>query len=195
MAPLATPSLGPTVPRRGNRLTRWLGRTALRLAGWHFSGTFPDLDKAVIVVAPHTSNWDFPVGVAVMYALGFKVWWLAKHTLFGWPLGPLMRWLGGIPVRRDSGAGTVAQAVAWFRREEKLLLVIAPEGTRAAVNRWRMGFAHIAREAGVPVVPIAFDWSRRQLRLGPAFQLSGELASDEATLRGWFGDAVGLRRG
>ncbi len=193
MTAFPAPALGPAVPRRGNRLTRWLGRRALRMAGWRFVGSFPDVAKAVIVVAPHTSNWDFPVGVAAMYALGFRVSWLAKHTLFRWPLGPLMRWLGGVPVRRDSGSGTVAQAVERFRRAERLLLVIAPEGTRAAVSRWRMGFAHIARGAAVAVVPIAFDWRRHQLRLGPAMPVTGDLAADEAALRSWFGDAAGLR--
>ena len=147
------------------------------------------MPKAIVVVAQHTTNWDFPVGVLTLFALGMRVGFLGKHTLFRWPLRPLMLWLDGVPVRRDSGSGTVAKLVATMRRRDTMLLAVAPEGTRRAVSAWRRGFAHVAVGAGVPVVPVAFDWGRRVVTLGPAFTLTGDLAADERTLRGWFAEA------
>jgi len=166
----------------------------MRLWRWRFAGTFPDLPKAVLVVAPHTSNWDFIVGALAMLALGLRISWLGKHTLFRWPLGTLMRRLGGLPVRRDQGAGTVGQAVTLFDRHDRLLVALAPEGTRRAVARWRGGFSRIAAGAGVPAIPIAFDWARREVRIGTPVGLSGDPAADERTLRPWFADVVPRRR-
>ncbi len=176
------------MPRRGGRVGRSLARLAFRLWGWRFVGSFPDVPKAIVVVAPHTTNWDFLVGVLAMFALELKIGWLGKHTLFRWPLRPLMLWLGGVPVRRHSRSGTVAKLVETMRRSEAMLLAVAPEGTRQAVTEWRMGFAHVALGANVPVVPIAFDWARRVVALGPAFSLTGDLVADERALRGWFAD-------
>ena len=146
------------------------------------------MPKAIVVVAPHTTNWDFLVGMLTLFALGMRIGWLGKHTLFRWPLRPLMLWLDGVPVRRDSGSGTVAKLVETMRQRETMLLAVAPEGTRRAVSGWRMGFAHVAVGAGVPVVPVAFDWTRRVVAFGPAFTLTGDLAADERTLRAWFAD-------
>jgi 1-acyl-sn-glycerol-3-phosphate acyltransferase len=180
--------LGASVPRRGNRASRSLARLAFRLWGWRFAGSFPDVPKAIVVVVPHTTNWDFLVGVLALFALGLRISWLGKHTLFRWPLRPLMLWLDGVPVRRNSSSGTVAKLVETMRRRETMLLAVAPEGTRRAVSRWRMGFAHVAVGAGVPVVPVAFDWGRRVVALGPVFTLTSDLAADERMLRDWFAD-------
>ena len=163
----------------------------MRLAGWRIEGAFPDVPRALMVVAPHTSNWDFPIGVAAMFALGLRVSWLGKHTLFRWPLGPLMRWLGGVPVRRDARSGTVAQAVAEFARRRQFFLALAPEGTRSAVREWRLGFAHIAAGAGVPVLPVVLDWGRRRLGLGPLLTLSGDVEADLVATRACFAEASG----
>lgn len=165
----------------------------MRLWRWRFEGQFPDRPKALLVIAPHTSNWDFIIGALAMLALGLRISWLGKHTIFAWPLGPLMRWLGGIPVRRDQGAGTVEQAVALLRSSDRLLLALAPEGTRRAVGRWRSGFSLIAAGAAVPAVPIGFDWARRVVKLGPPMQLSGTPEADEAAVRPWFDAIVALR--
>lgn len=181
------------LPRRRNPLTRALGRAAMAATGWRLDGAVPDLPKAVLVVAPHTSNWDFPVGVMAMFAHDLRISWLGKHTLFRGPLGMLMRILGGIPVRRGEGTGTVAEAIASFGAREQLLLALAPEGTRRAVSGWKQGFSRIAAGAGVPVVPVALDWGRRRVRLGPPFAMTGEASSDEATLRRWFAGVVACR--
>lgn len=181
------------LPRRGGRAGRALAMAALRALGWSVAGPFPQLPKAVIVVAPHTSNWDFVVGVLTMLGLGLRISWLGKHTLFVWPLRALMRWLGGVPVRRGQAAGVVNQAVAAFRERESMLLALSPEGTRKAVERWHGGFSRIASEAGVPVVPVALDWGRREVRIGAPAACSGDPGSDEAVLRPFFEDVTARR--
>ena len=98
----------------------------------------------------------------------------------------LMLWLGGIPVRRHSRTGTVAKLVDEFGRREALMLAIAPEGTRRAVSEWRMGFAHIAAGAAVPLVPIGLDWARREVVVGQAQSISGDLDASLAGFREWF---------
>jgi 1-acyl-sn-glycerol-3-phosphate acyltransferase len=177
---------GVTLPRRGNRGGRAIARALLRLWRWRLEGEFPAVPKAVVVVAPHTTNWDFPVGVLTLFALDLRIHWLGKHTLFRWPLRPLMLWLDGIPVVRGSGSGTVARLVEMMTSSQTMLLAVAPEGTRSDVAEWRMGFAHIAIGARVPVIPVTFDWPRRTVRVGAAMPLSGDLAADETMLRAWF---------
>lgn len=163
----------------------------MRLAGWRFVGAFPDVPKLVAIVVPHTSNWDFPVGVFAKAALGLRVRYLGKDSLFRAPYGWFFRWLGGIPVDRSSSHQMVDSVAELFARSDKLVLVIAPEGTRRKVERWRTGFYHIARAAGVPVIPIGFDWGTHAIRIGPPFTPTGDLDADLAELQRWFSDVRG----
>jgi 1-acyl-sn-glycerol-3-phosphate acyltransferase len=169
------------VPRRFGRLTRAIGATILGASGWRFEGALPDLPQFVVIVAPHTSNWDFPIGVSVMLALGVRVRWLGKHSLFHGPAGTLLRWLGGIPVRRGERSGAVDDAVAAFRANPQLMLALAPEGTRTRVASWKTGYYTVAERAGVPIVPIAMDWSRHVIDIGPPVAAVG--GAEEATER------------
>jgi len=147
-------------------LTRAVGRIVLWFASWRVEGSLPERPKFVICVGPHTSNWDFVVGYAAKMTVGVRASWLGKHTLFRGPMGPLLRWMGGIPVDRRAAHGVVEQAAEWFSRRPSLVLGIAPEGTRRRVERWKMGFYHVARLAGVPVVPVALDWGSHRIRIG-----------------------------
>lgn len=174
------------MPRRGGWLLRGTARLALRHLGWGCDGGLPDLPKAVIIIAPHTSNWDFMLGITAMFALGVRVSWLGKHTVFRPPFGALFRWLGGIAVDRTTRAGVVEQMVAAFRRRDALILGLAPEGTRRRVEGWKTGFYHIAVGAGVPVVPVTFDYPRRVIRLGASIAPTGDLAADMTSIRGFF---------
>jgi len=176
------PPLGADVPRRFGPRTRAVAATTLGLAGWRFEGALPDLPRMVIVVAPHTSNWDFPVGVAVMVALGVRVRWLGKHSLFRGPFGTLLRGLGGIPVRRGERSGAVDDAVAAFRTHPQLVLALAPEGTRRRVATWKTGFYTVAEQAGVPIVPVAFDWGRRVVAIGAPVVPHGMAATTRALM-------------
>ena len=150
----------------------------MALTGWRFEGALPDAPKFVIIVAPHTSNWDFPVGVMALFSLGFRVSFLGKHTIFKWPWGIFMRWLGGIPVERTVSRDRVAESVAAFNGADQLILVIAPEGTRKLVPRWKTGFYHVAHGAQVPIVPIYFDFATKVIGICAPFYTTGDIARD-----------------
>jgi len=194
MGALNVPDLGASVPRRGSRAGRTFGRAVLKIGGWSFAGSIPDVAKAVIIVAPHTSNWDFVVGAAGMLALDLDLRFLAKHTLVNGPLAPVIRALGGIPVDRTRpGSGVVDEMVVLFRAQEQLLLALAPEGTRGTVDRWRTGFHSIAVAAGLPIVPIALDFGRRTIRIGRPHTPTEDIAGDLAQLQAFFAEATGRR--
>jgi 1-acyl-sn-glycerol-3-phosphate acyltransferase len=171
------------VPRRNRPLLVRFGRVGLALALWRIDGDVPDRPKFVAIVAPHTSNWDFPLGVLVMFALDLQVHWFGKDSLFRSPLGPLFRRLGGRPVHREVPEGVVDEMVAIIRREPAFILALAPEGTRKRVTRWRTGFYHIAERTDMPIVPVSFDWSRRIVTISPPMRPTGDLAADLAVLQ------------
>lgn len=175
--------LPPSIPARGNRLSRAFGRLVLRSIRWKIDGALPDFPKLVIIVAPHTSNWDFPLGVAVLFALGLRLSFLAKRSLFRPPIGTVMRWLGGIPVTRVVHEATVAGEIDAFKRNDRWVLAIAPEGTRKYIEKWRSGFYHVAVGAGAHIVPVAFDYSTRTICIMPTFQPTGNSDADIIQLR------------
>lgn len=171
-----------------------LSRLALlwfRLTGWRIVGDLPPAPKYVAIGAPHTTNWDFVVMLAVMTAKRVRVSFMGKHTLFRWPFGSLMRRLGGIPIRRDLRENAVEQMAAEFGRAERLVLVIAPEGTRGRSDRWKSGFYHIARTARVPIVPGKIDYPAKVVTLGPTLEPGPDVRSDMDVLRAFFAGAVG----
>lgn len=149
-----------------------------RLRGWQFQLPPPKPSKYVMVVAPHTSNWDFFLMVAMGAALGRQVRFMGKHSLFVGPLGSLLRWLGGIAVERSSHHNFVEQMVAQFQQTDEMVLIIAPEGTRKAVPRWKGGFYHIARGAGVPVVPVYLDYGARRVGFAEPCYPRGDFDAD-----------------
>ena len=190
------PPLPPSAPRvKPNAFTRWLGRSVLRLGGWRLVGPLPDVSKLVLIAAPHSSNWDGIWGFAAKLALGFEVRLLGKAQLFWWPLGPLLRRLGVIPIDRSSPHGTVEQAVAMIRRSDRIWYALAPEGTRKRVERWKTGFWKIAHEAQVPILPAYFHYPEKRIGVGPLFATSDDMAADIAALRAWYRPWVGKNRG
>jgi 1-acyl-sn-glycerol-3-phosphate acyltransferase len=170
-------------PRRGRRMLRVLGRATLKLFGWRITDDMPELSKLILVVAPHTSNWDFPVGVAAMFALDLDAHWMGKESLFSPPIGFFMRALGGRPVRRDTPEGLVSQMVAIVSSEPRFMLAIAPEGTRSKVTNWRTGFYRIAEATGMPMVPVWFDWSRHEIGIGQPVYASGQLDREVSAIK------------
>jgi 1-acyl-sn-glycerol-3-phosphate acyltransferase len=173
-------------PSRGFRFTRALAHRLLGLGGWRVEGALPDLPRFVIIVAPHTSNWDFLVGVLAMIAIGLRTSWFGKHTLFRFPAGPILRWLGGEPIDRSAKRGTVETAVELFRTRPEWVLTVTPEGTRKRAEHWKTGFHQIAVGAGVPIVPVSFDYQRRVVGLGAPFRPMGDLATDLKAIRALF---------
>jgi 1-acyl-sn-glycerol-3-phosphate acyltransferase len=192
---LNVPPLGDRVPRWGNALLRAIGRAALSVSGWRIEGTVPNVPKCVLIVAPHTSNLDFVVGIAALFALGFRATYLGKHTLFRGPLAWFMRWTGGIPVDRAAAGGVVEDALGLVRRSERIFLTVAPEGTRRKVARWKSGYYRIAAGAGVPILPVALDYSRRVVALLPLFTPTGRHEEDEAVLRALYSPAMARHPG
>jgi 1-acyl-sn-glycerol-3-phosphate acyltransferase len=156
------------------------------LTGWRFEGNFPDLTKFVIAVAPHTSNWDFLHGAAAMFALDLRVNFIGKHTLFVWPFSAFLRWMGGIPVDRSAPHGVVGEAVASFGGPGPHVLVIAPEGTRRRVERFKTGFLHIARGAAVPVLLVALDYGQRRVVIGPLLEVGSDIDAERRRIEAHF---------
>ncbi len=187
---MAVPVLGARVPKSDGRLTRPLGRLMLGLSGWRVLGEFPDIGQCVLIVAPHTSNWDFVFGLAAKWALGLRVRFIGKHTLFRFPLGVLMRGVGGIPVDRHSAEGFTERVAAEFASGDALWLVVAPEGTRRLVTRWKTGFHRIAITARVPILPVALDYGARAVRALPLHAPSGDYAADLEALSAHFTPAM-----
>ena len=194
MAKMALPELGPAIPTRGCGWGRALGRLILAVARWGFEGEIPNVSKGVIIVAPHTSNWDFVIGAAAMLALDLKLRFLGKHTLFDGPLAPMMRNLGGIPVDRTKpGRGVVEEMAERFGKEEELLLALSPEGTRSSVDRWKTGFHRIAHAADVPIMAVALDYGPRRIRFGPVVHPSDDMDRDVGIFVDFFATARGRR--
>ena len=182
-------AMAPTAPRAGNAVTRALARGALRVVGWRIEGDAPDEPKLVLVGAPHTTNLDFVLTKLTAGALGVRLHWVGKKSLFPRWLAPLARRLGGIPSTATSSVGFVDAMVAEFRRRDRFYLALMPAGSRATPDRWRSGFYYIARDAGVPMLLVGFDWGRRTMRVGPMLQAlpdaayEDEVAQDPRALR------------
>ena len=159
-------TIGDRVPHGGNALTRGIGRWLFVVMGWKLRGDLPNRPKLIIAVAPHTSATDFVLTIGVILGLGIRASYLAKASLFRFPLGILMRAFGGVPVERGKSQGHVDEMARRFRAEERLILGITPEGTRAHVSQWKRGFALIAQAASVPILPAIIDNRRRIVTFG-----------------------------
>lgn len=155
-----------------------LGAFLLRLLGWKRVGQAPEPTKFVAIVAPHTSNRDFLAFLSLCWSLGLRPHFIGKHTLFRWPLGILMRWCGGIPIDRTRSEHFVEQIAEILRANERLVLGIAPEGTRKETSHWKSGFYHMAVGGGVPLVLAAVDYPCRELNVGPTLHPSGDIEAD-----------------
>jgi 1-acyl-sn-glycerol-3-phosphate acyltransferase len=190
---MRVPVLPECLPSRGNAFSRVVGRTLLDAMGWRIEGEFPPQPKLVVIVAPHTSNWDFIVGILAVFAIGIRARFIAKHQLFKPPLGWLMRWFGGIPVNREAPQGMVPQAAAAIDRAQSVFLAITPAGTRSSSKPWKSGFYRIAVAARVPIMPIAFDGEHKTIRLFPAFAPGGDYEADLPKLRAYFEGVRGIK--
>jgi len=185
--------VGARVPRRGGAITRALGRAMLAAMRFRLEGEVPDLPKFVVAVAPHTSNLDFVVGMATMFALDLKLSFLGKHTLFRGPFAPILRWMGGIPVDRSQHHGLVEEAVAEFTQMDRRVLAIAPQGTRSPVRAFKTGFLHIARGAQVPIVLAALDYASKCVHLGPTVIPGEDVEADRRRIEAHFANIKGKR--
>jgi 1-acyl-sn-glycerol-3-phosphate acyltransferase len=187
------PVLGPNVQRAHGRLSASLGRFMMGIRGWRVEGEIPDIPKMVLIVAPHTSNWDFLTGLWVKLAMHMGARFVAKHTLFRWPLGTVMRWLGGVPVDRSAASAFVDETARLMRESERMTLVITPEGTRGRTDQWKSGFYRIATATEVPILLAGFDYPRKVVFFGPLVHPTGHYAKDLAAIQSHFRADMALR--
>jgi 1-acyl-sn-glycerol-3-phosphate acyltransferase len=151
-----------------------------RMMGWKVEGAFPtDIKKYIVAVAPHTSNWDFIIGVLARSVLKVqKAKFLGKDSLFKPPFGWLFRALGGYPVNRSKNNDMVQQVATIFDQHDEFILGLAPEGTRKKVEKLRTGFYYIAKKANIPIVPCGFDFARKTVVVGAPFYPTDNFESD-----------------
>lgn len=161
-------------------------RGVLRLFGWSLVGEFPDVARAVLIVAPHSSWWDGIWGLLMKVGIGADVKFMGKQELFMGPLGGLLRRLGGIPIDRSASRGLVEQMIDQYQQRDAFWLGIAPEGTRKPVQRWKSGFWRIAHDAGVPIVTVSFNYPDRTIVVGPLFHTSDDMDADMLRLRTFY---------
>lgn len=193
--PLPTPAQLPSrMPRLRDGWRRKTCRAVLRLCGWSLIGEFPDVPKAVLIAAPHSSWWDGVWGLLLKVGIGADVHFMGKQELFRGPLGGLLRRLGGMPIDRGAAKGVVEQMIDQFRQRDALWLGIAPEGTRKTVKRWKSGFWHIAHDAGVPIVTAYFNYPDKTIGIGPLFETSNDMDADMARLRAFYAPFKGKYR-
>jgi 1-acyl-sn-glycerol-3-phosphate acyltransferase len=193
--PALPASLPPQAPQLPSNLRRRFFRWLIARCGWKLAGEFPNVPKLVFVAAPHSSWWDGWWGLMFKVALGLDASFMAKRELFVGPLGWLLRTLGGVPIERSESHGVVEQMVDRFRTTDRIWVGIAPEGTRKPVKKWKSGFWHIARAAGVPVMPVYFHYPEKTIGVGPLFETTDDLAADMARLREFYRPWQGKKRG
>ena len=162
--------LGDRLPKGGNFLTRRIGRAIFRVMGWRIEGEFPNRDKAIVALVPHSSNIDFFLTIAFIWATGMRASFLIKHTVFWYPLGNIIRALGGIPVDRTQQNGLIRDVTEQFRGKSKWILGITPSGTRRPVKDWKDGIARIAAAAQVPIVPAVMNYRTRTVHFAPLIE-------------------------
>lgn len=174
------------------RLRNAFGRAWLKAFRWELVGGPPPVPKAVVVAAPHTSNWDLPFALAIAWSLDLDMQWVGKHTLFKKPVwGRFMKSLGGIGVDRRKKNDAVKAIADMVKQRDRLLLIVPPEGTRGAASRWKTGFYWIAVESEVPIVLGFLDFGKKRGGLGTVLHPSGDIHADFEKLRDFYADVKG----
>jgi 1-acyl-sn-glycerol-3-phosphate acyltransferase len=163
----------------------------LKLFGWSLVSELPPVQKYLMIGAHHTSSWDFPLVLLMMAALGLRLHWIGKDSLFKGPKGKIMRWLGGVPVERGARKNFVTQMIDKYNERKKMVIAISPEGTRRSADHWKTGFYHIAQGASIPVAMGFLDYSRKTLGIGGYFYPSGDMEADLSILQNFYADKYG----
>ena len=176
-----------------NSFCRFISWVGLQLAGWKLQGKQPNLRKYVLIAAPHTSNWDFILIIAMAFRYRMKIFWMGKHSLFKGPPGFVMKWLGGIPVERSKSNGLVQEAINHYNQNSDMIVAIPPEGSRSKVSRWRSGFYHVANGAKVPIVLGFLDFKKKVGGFGPTFIPSGNFEDDLIKIKAFYANISGKK--
>lgn len=173
-------------PRMGNRLTRWIGSSILRMMGWKVTGTFPREKKLLFIGAPHTSNWDLIIALAGMMSVGLKCSWMMKKEAFFWPFGGLWKSLGGVPINRSSKNDITTQMTQWFKENELAWLGLTPEGTRSKVDKFKKGYLRMAYAAGVPIFVVGLNGTTKEIILDKVWDLTFDTDTDNRNIKAYY---------
>ncbi len=159
---------------------RGICKCIFHLIGWRLIGIYPhEIPKKIIIVAPHTSAWDVPLGLLVKVWLKMDVQYYVKQEMFRGPLKFILKWTQAIPLDRSGNTNFVDSVVSDFSKAEKRTILITPEGTRKSVKKFKTGFYHIAKGAGIPIVPISFNFTKKEMKVHPTYHIKGEDAEKE----------------
>lgn len=175
-----------TTPSQGGVISQTFGGLLLSLFGWSIVGKLPDEEKLMIIVAPHTSNWDYIIAMAAKFYMGLRVRYLMKSEINVWPFRGLLKWTGGVPVYRSEKTDILEQTVDWIKAEENVWLGMSPEGTRSKIDKWKTGFLRIAHGANIPILVVGINAADKTLiidKLFPLADLQGDLTEQAKTLR------------
>jgi 1-acyl-sn-glycerol-3-phosphate acyltransferase len=170
-----------------------IAKAILRVGGWEMVGELPAEKRAVVIAAPHTSNWDGFWALVYKVAVQLDIHFFAKRSLFWFPLNILLSALGGVPLDRKRAGSAVDQAIEMFNTKESYYFGLAPEGTRSRADHWKSGFYRIAEGADVPVVLGFLDYGKRRIGIGPTRKLSGDPQQDLEFFRAFYRDVKGRR--
>lgn len=189
--PTAPPQIPQNPPSGAGALCRWL----FTRCGWRIDGELPDVPKLVAIVAPHSSAWDVIWGLLAKIGLRLNIRFIGKREAFVWPIGPILRGFGGIPIDRKHAQNVVGEITQLFVANERLWFALAPEGTRQKVKEWKSGFWRIAHAANVPILPVYFHYPRKTVGFGPLIHPSDDLEADMAKIREFYNPWIGKNRG
>ena len=173
-------------------LLRLLAVSILKVVGWTSIGSKVSVPKYVLIGAPHTSNWDFPLMLLVVLELRLQLYWMGKHTLFPFPFSGFMKWLGGIPINRAKSHNVVYNIVGQFKSNDNFVVLVPPEGTRRRVSEWKTGFYHIANSAEVPILMGYVDAENKEAGFADFFYPTGDLDNDMREIRSFYAEKKGL---
>jgi 1-acyl-sn-glycerol-3-phosphate acyltransferase len=175
-------------------MLKGIASIVLRLFGWEVTGGLPqEVKKCIIIIAPHTSQWDFIIGRLAFWHLGLKVRFLIKKEFFFFPVGPVLRWLGGLPVNRSKGASSVNQILDIFDSYDTMSIIITPEGTRKYSANWKRGFYFISQKANIPIALAYLNYQKKRGGIGPLLLPSGDFEKDFKYIEDYYRDIAGPR--
>jgi len=170
-----------------------LSRLILKLIGWKLDERVPETQRYVMIGYPHTSNWDFILGMMAKWAMSLPVNWVAKHSMFWGPFKPMFIAMGGVPLNREKTTGFIQKNVELFAQREHFILGLMPEGTRSKTDHWKTGFYHIAHGANVPIALAYMDYKNKIIGIGEVMQTSGDIHADFEIIKAFYNDKIGYK--
>lgn len=170
-----------------------ISQLILKVIGWKLDDESPQHHRYVLIAYPHTSNWDFIIGMLAMWGMKMPLNWVAKHSMFWGPFGPLFKAIGGIPLNREKSVGFIQKNIDLFEQREEFVLGLMPEGTRSKTSHLKSGFYHIASGANVPVALAYLDYKNKVVGVGKVIELSGDIDADFEVIKVFYQDKTACK--